>query len=118
MEKLIPEKYKSKLRIVNVTGANEYAWEFNTLMDFLNDPESDSFAILGGDVLILNENQEINYTYDNWGIDSRSAGEIFLNYCKRSKKHTVEYLKKYPVKKENLFVLVMTSEITAGILGQ
>lgn len=115
MEKRLSEKYKSKRRIVSITGVDEYAWEFDTLMDFLSDYESESFAILGGDVLIQNENQEVRHTYDNWGVDSRGARESFSDYCKRSKKYALEYLKKYPVKKENLFVLVMTSEITAGI---
>lgn len=115
MSKQLSDKYRKKLKQVTITGINELAWDFDTLMEFLEDDESNLYAILGGDVLIQNNQQEMNYTYDNWGVDSRKIGESFSDFCKRSKQYTVSYLKKYPVKNENLFILVMTSDVTAGM---
>jgi len=115
MNKQLSDNYKEKLKQVTMPGVNEQAWDYETLMAFLSDDESNLFAILGGDVLIQDSQQEMSYTYDNWGADSRKIGESFSDYSKRCKQLTIDYLNKYPVKKENLFILVMTSEVTAGM---
>jgi len=114
MEKLVPEKYRSKIIKVTIPGVSAYAWPRDLLLDFISDEKNIEFAILGGDVISVNDTQ-MCYTYDNWSTDSRYLGESFNDYCKRCSKVAKEYLEKYPLKSNILFVPVMTSEITAGM---
>jgi len=117
MERPLSEKYKNRIRPINIEGVIGFAWERELLIAFLKDKESDYYAILGGDVFIL-VNGQMEYTYDNWGVESRSPRESFDSYVKRCKEITLKYIDSYPISKNILFGPVMTSEPTAGLLSQ
>lgn len=51
-------------------------------------------AILGGDVLYLDQKGKINYTYDNWYFD-KTKEENDEEYLKRSIIGTKNYINKY-----------------------
>ena len=114
MDRHLSTQYQSKLKRVNIAGVNEVAWDLYLLMDFLDDKESDFYAILGVDVLIKTNDNEMSYTYDQCSIDSRRNGESFTEFCKRSKVYILEYLNSYPTTDKHMFILIMTTEITAG----
>ena len=115
MDKTIPREYSENLVKVNIDGVEAKAWKLNDLIIFLKSPDSQPFVILGGDVLSIKKNNEMSYTYDNWAIKDREPGQSFSSYADMSKQTAIDYLKQYPTKDSNLFILTLTSEATAGL---
>lgn len=115
MQKLLPKKYQDRLLKVNIPGINEYAWKYDDLVEFLNDKLFKNYVILGGDLMTQDESGAINYADTNWHIEKRSPQESFESYSQRSKDVTFEFLKKINATKEDLFILVLNSDPTAGL---
>ncbi|PIP93970.1 MAG: hypothetical protein COW00_02930 [Bdellovibrio sp. CG12_big_fil_rev_8_21_14_0_65_39_13] len=115
MEKKIPDKYQQELLELNMPGVEGKAWSKELLLKFLDDNSSKDFAIVGGDVIEIDENGKMKYTYDNWGIDGRNIGESFHEYSGRCAVLTREYILNYPAKENTRFVPVMSSEVTTGM---
>ncbi len=113
MEKKLPDEYESKkisLSTLNVFG---FAWKREDFFKFLKDPISKQFAILGGDVLSV-QNDKLSFTYDNWYISERLQTESFESFCNRTHTETLRYLATYPKKHNVVFSPTITSEVTAG----
>ena len=93
-----------------------FGWFRDTIIAFLNDPECDGYAVLGGDVLRFNiTNNKYEYTYDSWYVPKRLLSESFENYCRRSQSVAKEYIESYPSTKDVIFSPVISTEVTAGL---
>lgn len=53
MEKKLPEIYEKKKINLNSLNLGGFAWTREDFLSFLHDPISEDFAILGGDVLSM-----------------------------------------------------------------
>jgi|GEM_PF-2765698 len=116
MQRPLSSRYRDYLREINIPGVSGLVWERELLLDFLNSDESSNYAILGGDVLRVVGGQ-MEYTYDNWFVSGkRHPSETFQNYVARCNARAVEYISAYPIKKGIVFSLVMSSEVTAGLM--
>lgn len=89
-------------------------FKMDDLIDLIEAGEFDDFAILGGDVLNL-ENGKCTPLYDNWYVSERLSEESFQDYSKRSREKTLHYLKNYQSSENDVFQIVTNSEITAGM---
>ncbi len=115
MEKQLPEEFELKkisLSSLNVSG---FAWTREDFLKFLEHPISSQFAILGGDVLLI-QHGELSYTYDNWYVSDRQKTESFTDFCRRGHAEALRYLNAYPKKDNVVFSPTLTSEVTAGWL--
>lgn len=113
MEKKLPIKYEEKK--ILVTDGLGFAWDKKTFIQFLTDKETKNFAVLGGDVLNLDDSGNYKNTYDNWSTDRKGSSESFSDYCKRSREKAKEYVELYPATERTFFAPVMSSELTAGL---
>ena len=86
------------------------------MLEFLRDEEVKGFAVLGGDVVLV-ENGKLSYTYDNWYTDSE-VGEAYEHYCARSRAYTLEYVLRYPSEKSVIFAPVMISSYPDWMPGK
>lgn len=114
MEKCIPKEFSSKqIKITErISG-----WCKSDILDFINGQNSAEFAILGGDVMRFNlKSQQYDFTYDSWFLDRNGAQESFADYCERSRKRALEYITNYKSEDGIVFVPVISSELTAGLL--
>lgn len=115
MERTLSRKYSEQLIKITIKGVDGWAWERTLLLEFLNDiEECRNYVIFGGDVLRVFKG-EMEYTYDSWSITKREYLESFDDYSLRSIKKSMDYVSLYPDLPNILFVLVMTSEVTAGL---
>jgi hypothetical protein len=102
MEKAIPEKYEAlKISLAHL-GVCDFAWSRDTVLDFLKDPLTASFAVLGGDVLSVKSGVPA-YNYDSWSMKARFIGESFEDYCARSRDLAIRYIELYPTSEAVLF---------------
>ncbi len=113
MKRSLPMKYEQKK--IRVSDGLGFAWDKATFLEFLDDNETAMFAILGGDVLILDSTSGYKLTYDSWSIDRNGANEDFKVFCQRSRKKAQEYVSTYNIIDGIVFAPVMTTEITAGL---
>lgn len=114
MQRKLSEKYYKRIRPIKIEGVSGFVWDKNTLLEFLDDAESDGYAILGGDV-IRESDGKMEYTYDNWSIEKeREAPESFKDFVARCKDYTRQYISSYPISKGIVFAVVMSSDVTAG----
>ena len=111
---MIPEKYRLKTIKVTIPGVIAFAWSKDLLLEFISDQISNDFAIIGGDV-ITTKNSKMSYTYDSWSSDPRTLNESLNEYRKRCSGTAREYIEKYPVTDDILFIPVITSETTTGM---
>ena len=76
-------------------GIKELAWKWKDIKQVIDFLVEKKYAILGGDVYLLNNDQKIQ-TYDSWYID-RETGISWLDYVKKGKNVTVDYINQYYV---------------------
>ena len=114
MELKLSEKFSKHIRPLSIEGVSGSVWGRTLFLQFLEDSESDKFAILGGDI-ILEKDGKMEYTYDNWSVSERVPTESFADFAQRGIKTAKDYLTRYPDKDGVLFAPVMTSEVTAGL---
>lgn len=85
------------------------------LIDLIIAGEFDDFAILGGDILIFNEiKSSIEPSYSNWYAPERLKDQSFEDYKTLCKDITLNYLKNYQEKENEIVQPVYNSEVTAG----
>ncbi len=115
MNKNFPEDFLLKKLVVNAESGI-FAWKKEDVLGFLDSPSANSFAFLGGDVMRFNkEKKSYESTYDSWYINREGPLEDFKVYCVRSKKKATEYIANYKADDGVVFVLVASSEVTAGL---
>jgi len=115
MNKSFPEEFLLKKVVVN-QESGIFGWKKEDVLDLLNSPSADKFAVLGGDVLRFNGNRKFyENTYDNWYINREGPLEDFKEFCVKSKKKAIDYISNYNADDNVVFVLVVSSEITAGL---
>jgi hypothetical protein len=114
VEKRLPEEFEDKKISLKALGVGGFAWKRGDLLRFLVDPQSDEFAILGGDVLECNEGGELSYTYDSWSAPERPRTEAFPSFCRRSKETALRYIQDYPPDDHVLFAPVISAAVTSG----
>jgi Immunity protein 40 len=88
------------------------------LINLVKSEEMKSTVILGGDVVKLDANHEdYKYTYDGWNSKRNGPLESFEDYAARSREETLSYVSSYPnISGEIAFLMVMSRELTAGLL--
>lgn len=114
MQKQLPLEYEQKKISLKDLIGGDYAWTKEVILKFLNDASANEFVVLGGDVILFEDNKP-SYTYDSWSSDDRQIGESFASYYERARKKAIEYIEKYPMKTGIVFAPVITSEATAGL---
>lgn len=113
MEKAIPQKYSTRLIKVD---SKKNGWKKKDIVEFLESQSSDIFAVLGGDVFKFDSsNSRYQTTYDSWYLDRRGPEEDFESFCLRCKSKALEYIQGCNASDNVVFVLVLSSEVTAGL---
>jgi hypothetical protein len=113
MEKQLPPSFE-KRKIALPLGLEGFAWERETILEFLGDSSAKSFAILGGDVY-KRARSALELAYANWHVSKREPNESFESYCARSASKAQSYIENYPASQDVVFAPVITSEVTAGL---
>ncbi len=115
MNKSFPEEFFLKKVVVNQESGT-FGWRKEDVLGFLNSPSSDNYAFFGGDVMRLNEAKNFyENTYDSWYLNREGPLEDFKTFCLKSKKKAIEYISNYKADDNVVFVLVASSEVTAGL---
>ena len=114
MEKKLPVEFENKRISLKSLSVGGFAWKRGDLLNFLLDPQSDEFAILGGDVLECNEDGGLSYTYDSWSAPERPITESFPSFCHRCKEAALRYIQSYPPGDNLLFAPVISGAVTSG----
>lgn len=115
MNKTFPEEFLLKKVVVNQESGT-FGWRKEDALDFLNSPSADNFAFFGGDVMRFNEDRKFyENTYDSWFLNRGGPLEDFKIFCIKSKKKAIEYISNYKADDNIVFVLVASSEVTAGL---
>lgn len=116
MERKLSEKYLSRIKSINIEGVIGTVWDRELFLEFLQDAESNHYAILGGDLIKVTDGK-MEYTYDNWSVKrDREPTESFERFVSRCKEEARLYIEAYPSEKNILFSPIMTSEVTAGLV--
>ena len=113
MEKKLPKEFEEKRISLSSLNVGGFAWKREDLISFFEDPRSNEFAILGGDVLSY-KNGKLSFTYDNWAAPERPRTEPFSSFCQRTKDTALQYIRSYPKDDDIIFSPFITSEVTAG----
>ncbi len=115
MNKSFPSEFLLKKVIVNQESGT-FGWRKEDALGLLNSPSVDDFAFFGGDVMRFNEDRKIyENTYDSWYLNREGPLEDFRTFCIKSKKKAIEYISNYRADDNIVFVLVASSEVTAGL---
>ena len=116
MKKILPKIIQDKAVSIENYGIKGDAFIKDDLISLLINNDFAGIVILGGDILRLdNETHSYQYTYDNWHISEQLINETFDEYCKRSHKLTLEYIKNYPKNENVLFLITHSSDLVAGL---
>lgn len=86
-------------------GISEIAWKCEDALNAINFLADRGYAILGGDVYMLN-NGDIEPTCDSWYIN-KSANKCFID---QSRKAAIEYITQYTSKNGDGFVYSIVFE--------
>lgn len=91
---------------LSLSGYNGLIFDLISAIEFMHLAISEGALILGGDIIIKNEDGEYIVGYDNWSSDSKNPQETFI--C------ALEYLKDYLTKNPlvNWRVSVVSSNIS------
>ncbi|MEK5389039.1 Imm40 family immunity protein [Margalitia sp. FSL K6-0131] len=92
----LPNTIKSLAISLDELGITDLAWKWGDVQHVIEFLKQNDFAILGGDVYII-ENNQINTTYDSWYIN-RGPGESWYDYINECEKKTIEYINEYHFK--------------------
>ena len=116
MEKQLPKEYENSKVILPNFGGFMFGWSKEIIIKFITDINTNSFVILGGDVLKVNkQNGFYEHTYDNWYVSKRAPKESFEDYAKRSREKALLYIQNYTSNEDIVFSPTITSEVTAGL---
>jgi len=114
MEKRLPETYEKKKIDLSPFGIRSFAWDRETILNFLSDKSCHDFAVLGGDV-IEKSGRGYRHKNENWYVEGRSPKENFEHYAARSREKAKTYINAYPKVVDVYFAPVITNEVTAGL---
>ena len=88
-----------------VYGTIQKSFSKNDALEILEECLKSRIAILGGDVVNINNKGYFEYNYDNWSCE-RKKNESDADYALRSAKRAIKYILEY--KKDNAyFILVL-----------
>jgi len=88
-----------------VYGTIQKSFSKNDALEILEECLKSRIAVLGGDVVNINNNGYFEYNYDNWSCE-RKKNESDADYASRSAKRAIKYILEY--KKDNAyFILVL-----------
>lgn len=89
----IPKDLLKKSRDLKNLGICGVCWYPQDAVEVINYLYTNRFVILGGDV-IVDTNNELHYTYDNWYVQRRRF-ETDMLYLNRSKNESIKYISEY-----------------------
>lgn len=92
----LPILLKSLAISLEDLGIEDLAWKWEDIHHVIEFLTQNGFAILGGDVYIIKNNQK-EATYDSWYID-KEPGKSWSDYVDECKKVTIDYINKYHAK--------------------
>ena len=78
---------------LSVIGINEYAWNYNSIVEMIPLLREKRLPILGGDVYSMN-NSTIENSDDNWYYD-RIPNESFYDYVQNSCNKSESYIRTF-----------------------
>lgn len=117
MERQISKKYMDYLIPIVVEGVDGFVWKKEQVLAFLNDGESNYFAVMGGDVLRVSIDGTMEYTYDSWSVSpSRHPQESFADFVNRCKTQTQKYVQEYTDQEDLVFSRWWELKITEEFL--
>jgi len=87
-------------------GIKEHAFNYNVVKKILASCQDNKIAILGGDVLALNDNKEPFYTHDNWSVNTDDY-ENYDSFVEASINKSYNYIESHRYKTDRLFVFVL-----------
>ena len=79
---------------VPVYGTIQKSFSKNDALEILEECLKSRIAVLGGDVVNINNNGYFEYNYDNWSYN-RKEGESEVDYVLRSIEKAIKYISNY-----------------------
>jgi hypothetical protein len=108
----LPEDLKNNAVNTEQIGISGYAWKREFMLQVLDILEKLNFAILGGDVYVM-KNDQLILTYDNWYYENKSKS--FNEYAKNSIIYAKNYINMYCVdSKETYYFSITYTDFYAG----
>lgn len=116
MIKVLPKAVLDKAIHSEISGIVNITFLKKDILEILQNGDLSDFAILGGDVMKLDEEKNVyGPTYDSWYVSKRKTGESFKDFCQRCSNEAIRYIEKYPDTNGIVFMPVIENEITAGM---
>lgn len=84
-------------------GLNDLAWSKEDAQNLIGAIMNDNVGILGGDIYKLNQDK-LEILSDNWYCEPMKTAEDYM----RSKVQSLNYIKKYPVEKDENIIFSIT----------
>ncbi|MCB8951392.1 MAG: hypothetical protein H6650_05200 [Ardenticatenales bacterium] len=94
LEQLPEELRKQSIDLSITMGVNSLAWYSSLIPQIVRWCWENDVAILGGDVLELDKDGQLSYTYDNWYINFDSK-LIWRDFVAKSLEYAVQNVQSY-----------------------
>ena len=85
-----------------VYGTIQKSFSKNDALEILEECLKSRIAVLGGDVVNINNNGYFEYNYDNWSYN-RKEGESEVDYVLRSIEKAIKYISNYKLNNANKY---------------
>ena len=86
-------------------GVKDLAWKYEDVLEAIQSCKDNNLFIYGGDVLAVDKNGYIDFTYDNWSTD-----HIDTKNCIKAAEFSLSYINSYPNKEDFIFTIAIDNK--------
>jgi hypothetical protein len=99
---MIMKLMEKRIDLNEQLGVKDLAWKYKDIVEVIKSCKDNNLFIYGGDVLAVNKNGDIDFTYDNWSTD-----HINTENCIKAAEFSLNYINSYPNKEDFIFTIVI-----------